>query len=40
MLTRHRYAFGIEIPQDIMTEDDMKILWKEMNVIISIYGPA
>ena len=37
LLTEQRYCFGMEIPPDIMAEDDMKAVWSETNVIISTY---
>lgn len=30
-----RYAFGIELPQHVMDDDDMETIWDETNVIIS-----
>ena len=37
LLTERRYCFGIEIPPDIMADNDMKAVWETTKVIISTY---
>ena len=36
-LIERRYCFGIEIPSSVMYEHDMKMIWQETNIIISVY---
>ena len=40
LLTPYRYCFGMEIPVNVMRDEDMKVVWKETNNIISVYVSA
>jgi hypothetical protein len=31
------YAFGIELPDEVMRDEDMEDIWNETNIIISTY---